>query len=101
MVALINELNLIPVGQTTRLELDGTVTTLTPPFGASQLLVHGDSDGTRLTVDGTDPLSLVGYEILQGMYLTLSVGTYARVKLSAQNATSSVIQYQWFKGAVR
>ena len=103
MATVINEKNLIPVSPTIRLDLTGaTVYTLSPPNNGAILLIQGEIQGTRLILESiSDPLGLNGYEVLPGMFLTVALNKDAEVKVSAQNATNSTIQYQWFRGLVR
>ena len=84
-----------PVGS----HFDGTnissAVTLTPPTGASKLLIQALSQNVRFTLDGADPTSSKGFQLQAGdPPVVLPVGTGMTIKVIEEAATADV-QYQW------
>lgn len=78
---------------------DGTTissaTTLTPPAGATKILIQALDANVRLTLDGSDPTATKGFQLVDGdplIMLPLSPST--TVKVIQETATAD-IQYQW------
>lgn len=108
---IVNETSLIPVGDHVRATVSNTVVlTVEPPDGASVLLIQADTNNDLLmTVDFgmTDPVNTGGSEVgfrLDNNAVPQFFYLYPRctIKLiSGNSAASAVVNYQWFKPAVR
>ena len=87
-----------PVGS----HYDGTVissaVTLTPPTGATKLLIQATGKDVRITLDGTTPTATKGFSLkADDPMLLIPLGNNTTVKVIEEEATAD-IQYQWGKG---
>jgi len=88
---------LTPVGTHTQLTQCSVVTTLTPPQGATRLIVQATGTvDVRYTVDAnTAPTSSKGFVLVHDQPpIVIPVSTGAVVKL-IQEAANAVVEYQW------
>lgn len=84
-----------PVGaHTSNAALSGVVT-LTPPAGATMLMLQTTSQNIRVRLDGGSPSSTIGFQIKAGDPPTI-VDTSGLSSVTAiEEAASATIQYQW------
>ena len=78
---------------------DGTTissaVTLTPPAGATKLLIQALDQNVRYTLDGTAPTASKGFQLKDGdPPVQIPVGTGMTIKVIEEAATAD-IQYQW------
>jgi hypothetical protein len=71
-----------------------TATVLTPPQGASKVIVQAQEQNVRYTLDGTTPTSAVGFLLYAGDTVTISIGTGTIIKM-IEAASGAAIAYQW------
>jgi len=85
-----------PVGS----HYDGTAissaTTLTPPDGATKLLIQALAQSVRITLDGTAPETARGFQLKPGDPPVMIWTAGATVKVIEEAATAD-LQYQWGK----
>ena len=91
-------LQIDPVGA----HVDGTVitaaVTLTPPTGATKLLIQALSQNIRITLDGTTPDATTGFQLAAGdPMLLIPLGNNTVVRVIEEAATAD-INYQWCGG---
>ena len=82
--------------------VDGTVitsaVTLTPPTGATKLLIQALDQNIRITLDGTTPTATKGFQLAAGdPMLLIPLGNTTSIKVIEEAATAD-IQYQWGGG---
>ena len=82
--------------------VDGTVitsaVTLTPPAGATKLLIQAIDQNIRITLDGTTPDATTGFQIKAGdPMLLIPLGNATVVRVIEEAATAD-IQYLWGGG---
>ena len=82
--------------------VDGTsissATTLTPPTGATKLLIQALTKNIRITLDGTAPEAAKGFQLAAGdPMLLIPLGNDTVIKVIEEEATAD-IQYQWGGG---
>jgi len=87
-----------PVGS----HVDGTVitgvVTLTPPTGATKLLIQALDQNIRITLDGTAPDATTGFQIKAGdPMLLIPLGNATVIKVIEEAATAD-INMQWGGG---
>lgn len=87
-----------PVGS----HVDGTVitgvVTLTPPTGATKILIQAIDQAIRFTLDGTNPSATCGFSLkATDPVLLLPLGNSTVLKVIEEAATAD-IQYQWGSG---
>lgn len=81
------------VGSHTSINLSGTVTTLTPPDGATKLMIQPISNNIRVTIDGVNPTTSLGFQIAAGSTPTLiGISPKTIIKVISETGTS-VLQY--------
>lgn len=87
-----------PVGS----HYDGTAinasVTLTPPTGATKILIQALTQNVRFTLDGTTPEAAKGFQLAAGdppTLIPLGNGTVLKV---IEEAATADIQYQWGSG---
>jgi hypothetical protein len=69
--------------------------TLTPPTGATKILIQATSQNVRLTLDGSDPTASKGFQIVASdppVMIPVGQGTVIKV---IQEAATADLQYQW------
>lgn len=88
-------LALNPIGA----HFDGTTissaTTLTPPAGATKILIQAMVQNVRFTLDGTAPEAAKGFQLKAGDPPVLIPLGNATVLKVIQEAATADIQYQW------
>jgi hypothetical protein len=75
-----------------------SATTLTPPAGATKLLVQALTQNVRFTLNGTAPEAAKGFQLKAGdppLLLPLGNGTVLKV---IEEAATADLQYQWGGG---
>ena len=87
-----------PVGS----HVDGTVitsaVTLTPPTGATKILIQAVGQNIRITLDGTVPAATTGFVLVANdPPLLIPLGNDTVLKVIEESATAD-IQYQWGGG---
>ena len=87
-----------PVGAHTTNSSLGSAVTLTQPSGASRILLQAFTQNVRFlfteTTNTTVPTASVGFRLLAGERIDLSVPTGCLLKVIEETASAS-IQYQW------
>ena len=78
---------------------DGTTissaTTLTPPTGATKIMIQALTQNVRYTLDGTAPEAAKGFQLLAGdPPLVIPLGSGMTIKVIQETATAD-LQYQW------
>lgn len=72
-----------------------SATTLTPPSGATKLLIQAMSQNVRFTLDGTTPEAAKGFQLKAGdPPLLIPLGNSTTVKVIQEAATAD-LQYQF------
>lgn len=72
-------------------------TTLTPPTGATHLLIQALTQNVRYTLDGTAPTASLGFQLRAGdPPVIIPIGAGIVVKVIQELATAS-LQHQWLK----
>lgn len=71
-----------------------TATTLTPPVGATKLILQAQGQDVRYTLDGTTPTASVGFILYAGDTATIPVGQSAVVKV-IEATSGGAVAYQW------
>ena len=72
-----------------------TGTTLTPPSGASKLLIQTLTQNVRYTLEGTVPTASVGFQLRAGdPPVIIPIGVNTTIKVVQEAATAS-LQYEW------
>lgn len=72
--------------------------TLTPPAGATKILIQAITQNLRYTLDGTTPEAAVGFQLKAGdppLLIPLGIGTSLKV---IEEAATCVPNYQWGQG---
>jgi hypothetical protein len=72
--------------------------TLTPPTGATKLLIQALDTNLRVTLDGTTPTTAKGFQLVAGdppLLIPLGINTIVKV---IEEAASCDLQYQWGGG---
>ena len=82
--------------------VDGTsissVVTLTPPTGATKLLIQALDQNIRITLDGTAATTSLGFQLAAGdPMLLIPLGNNTVIKVIEEAATDD-IQIQWGSG---
>lgn len=70
--------------------------TITIPEGVDSFLLQAFTQNVRVTFDGTNPTSTVGFQLTAGSMLQVDVGLDTTIKVIQETASAS-IQYQFFK----
>ena len=85
----------VPVGSHTQDTTIDTATTISPPAGATKLLIQAYAQNIRYRLDGTDPTTTVGFrlQVADGP-TTISVASSATVIIISETA-GAVADYQW------
>lgn len=84
-----------PIGEHTSNNSLATDVTLTPPEGATKLLVSCDTKNVRFTLKGTTPTTTLGFLITAGNEeKIIPLGDDTVIKVIQVEATA-VLQYQW------
>lgn len=84
-----------PVGSHTTNSSLSSAVTLTPPTGATKLLIQAFTQNIRITLDGTTPTASTGFQIVAAdPPLMIPVGSGMSIKVIQETASAS-IQYQW------
>lgn len=99
MAAALDEwITAAPVGDHTAVTDLDTAVTLTPPAGATQILIQALTANVRYTIDGSTPAASIGfvmYVLADPMAIRLGAG--GTLKL-IQETAGAAIQYQWLSG---
>jgi hypothetical protein len=94
----LNNNAIAPVGAHTTNSSLSSVVTLTQPLGASRILLQAFAQNVRFlfteTTNTTVPTASVGFRLLAGERIDLSVPTGTLLKVVEETASAS-IQYQW------
>lgn len=84
-----------PVGSHSDGASISSATTLTPPAGATGLIIQALGQNVRVTIDGTTPTATTGFQLLAGgVPRLIPVGTGTVIKVIQEAATAD-LQYQW------
>jgi len=94
----VDTLEFNPVGaHSDGLDISSAVT-LTPPIGATKLLIQALDQACRFTLDGTTPTAANGFQLAAGdPPLLLPLGGSSVIKVIEEAATCD-LQYQWGEG---
>jgi len=84
------------VGSHTRNAVLSSKVTLTAPATANAILIGAETKSVRITLDGTDPTTTVGFLLAAGDWVMIRVSALASIEVIEVEA-SAVIQYQWLK----
>jgi hypothetical protein len=87
-----------PVGDHTTIADLSSAVTLTPPAGATQVLIQALGQNVRYTVDGTTPTASVGFRMFtdtEPVIIRLASGEVLKL---IQETASATAQYQWMAG---
>lgn len=72
-----------------------SATTLTPPTGATKILIQALTQNVRFTLDGTAPTASLGFQLVAGdPAVLIPLGTDTTLKVIEEAATAD-LQYQW------
>lgn len=72
-----------------------SATTLTPPTGATKILIQALDQNVRFTLDGTAPTASLGFQLKAGdPAVMIPVGAGMTLKVIEEAATAD-LQYQW------
>jgi hypothetical protein len=75
-----------------------SATTLTPPTGATKILIQALTQNVRVTLDGTNPTATLGFQLKAGdPPLLIPLGNSTVLKVIEEAATAD-LQYQWGGG---
>ena len=90
-----DEFTFTPVGA----HVDGpdvsSAVTLTPPAGATKLLIQALTQNVRFTLDGTAPEAAKGFQLKAGdPPIMIPIGRFTVIKVIEEAATAD-LQYQW------
>jgi len=87
-----------PVGaHSDGLDISSAVT-LTPPDGATKILIQALDTACRFTLDGTTPTTATGFQLAAGdPPLLIPLGLSTVIKVIEESATCD-LQYQWGEG---
>lgn len=99
MAAVLNDWTAAtPVGDhTVEDELD-TAVTLTPPAGATQVLIQALTANIRYTIDGSTPTATAGFVLyVLADPLAIRLGAGGELQIIEESA-GAVAQYQWLAG---
>lgn len=87
-----------PVGDHTTEDALDTAVALSPPAGATQVLIQVFDQNVRYTLDGTTPTASVGFVMTPDSDpVIIRVGVGGTITLIEETAGASV-QYQWMAG---
>lgn len=87
-----------PVGSHSDGATISSATTLTPPTGATKILIQALEKNVRFTLDGTAPEAAKGFQLKAGdPPLLIPLGNATVLKVIQEEATADV-QYQWGSG---
>ncbi len=81
-----------PVGAHTSNATLTSAVTLTPPTGATKLLIQIFTANVRYRLDGTNPTASVGFRWAAGDSVVLSVNSAVRI---IQESAGAGVEYQW------
>ena len=87
-----------PVGAHTRNASLGSAVTLTPPAGATKILIQAMTNDVRFTLDSSAPSATNGFIMIADdppLLIPLAPDVTVRV---IQDAAGAEIQYQWGSG---
>lgn len=87
-----------PVGSHSDGATISSATTLTPPTGATKILIQALTQNVRFTLDGTAPTASRGFQLKAGdppMLIPLGASTVLKV---IEEAATADLQYQWGGG---
>lgn len=72
--------------------------TLTPPTGATKIMLQALTQNVRFTLDGTTPTASLGFQLKAGdPAVIVQIGNDVTLKVIEETATAD-LQYQWGKG---
>lgn len=84
-----------PVGAHDDGETISSAVTLTPPEGATKLMVQAHVQNVRFTLDGTAPTASLGFQIAAGdPPIIIPLGNGTTIKVIEEAATAD-LQFQW------
>jgi hypothetical protein len=90
-----DQLNFNPVGAHVSGATISSATTLTPPAGATKIMLQALTQNVRITFDGTAPEAAKGFQLKAGDPLAiLPLGKDTVIKVIQEQASAS-LQYQW------
>ena len=88
-------LNFDPIGAHVTDAVISTAAALTPPTGATKILIQALSQNVRFTLDGSTPTAAIGFQLAAGdPPIVIPLGTGMTIKVIEEAATAS-LQYQW------
>lgn len=99
MSAVLNQwVTATPVGDHTVESDISTATILTPPAGATQVLIQALTANVRYTLDGTTPTASVGFVLyVMADPLAIRLGAGGELQI-IQETAGATVQYQWLAG---
>jgi len=69
--------------------------TLTPPAGATKIMIQSVTQNARITLDGTVPTATKGFQLQNGdQMMLIPLGDDTVIKVIEETATAD-LQYQW------
>ena len=90
-----DQLNFNPVGAHTQNGTLSSAVTLTIPAAATKIMLQGQTQNIRYTLDGTAPTTSKGFQLKAGdPPVILSLGRSSAIKLIEEAATA-VLDYQF------
>lgn len=91
------ENKIVPVGAHSSGATISSATTLTPPAGATAILIQVLTQNIRYTLDGTTPTASVGFQLKAGEPATIIPWNDNMTLQVIQETATASLQYQWFK----
>lgn len=89
------QLAFVPKGDHSSGAAIATALTLTPPEGASQIMIQVLTQNARYTMDGTVPTASLGFQMKAGDPPIILHVAYGEVVKIIQEAATASLQYQW------
>jgi hypothetical protein len=83
-----------PVGGHNSVILTSNIITLTPPDNAIEVLVQILDVNCRFTLDGTDPTTSSGFQLIAGDAVIISISKTTTIKITGESSGASV-EYQF------
>jgi len=91
----VSNLSFAPLGAHSDGATISSATTLTPPTGATKIMIQALTQNVRFTLDGTAPTASKGFQLKSGdpaMIISIDSTTVLKV---IQEAATADLQYQW------
>lgn len=83
-----------PIGGHNSVVLTTNIITLTPPEHATEVLIQILDVNCRFTLDGTDPTSSSGFQLVAGDALIISISRTTTIKIIGES-TGAAVEYQF------